>query len=110
LTAELEAERRQHGATREQSNAVSTELMTVKARAEAQAGMQLEQVERLKRVEADLAAARGAAATARGRGGAVALIEKVKTSQLAAVTCPSGRFSAGYSVACSESWRFDMFW
>ena len=65
LTAELEAERRQHGATREQSNAVSTELMTVKARAEAQAGVQLEQAERLKRVEADLVAARGAAATAR---------------------------------------------
>jgi colicin import membrane protein len=65
LTAEIEAERRQHEATREQSNAVSTELMTVKARAEAQAGVQLEQVERLKRVEADLAAARGAAATAR---------------------------------------------
>jgi hypothetical protein len=39
--------------------------VTVKARAEAQAGVQLEQVERLKRVEADLAAARGAAATAR---------------------------------------------
>jgi colicin import membrane protein len=65
LTAELEAERRQHGATREQSNAVSAELMTVKARAEAQAAVQLEQVERLKRVEADLAAARGAAAMAR---------------------------------------------
>jgi colicin import membrane protein len=65
LTAEIEAERRQHGVTREQSNAVSTELMTVKARAEAQAGVQLEQVERLKWVEADLAAARGAAATAR---------------------------------------------
>jgi chromosome segregation ATPase len=65
LTAELEAERHQHGATREQSNAVSTELMTVKARAEAQAEVQFEQVERLKRVEADLAAARGAAATAR---------------------------------------------
>jgi colicin import membrane protein len=65
LTAEIEVERRQHGATREQSNAVSTELMTVKARAEAQAGVQLEQAERLKRVESDLAAARGAAATAR---------------------------------------------
>jgi hypothetical protein len=31
LTAEIEAERRQHGATREQSNAVSAELMTGKA-------------------------------------------------------------------------------
>jgi tRNA A37 N6-isopentenylltransferase MiaA len=58
LRAGIEAERRQHGATREQSNAVSTELMTAKARAEAQAVVQLEQVERLKRVEADLAAAR----------------------------------------------------
>jgi hypothetical protein len=59
LTAEIEAERRQHGATREQSNAVSTELITVKARAEAQAGVELEQGERLKRAEADFAAARG---------------------------------------------------
>jgi colicin import membrane protein len=65
LTAEIEAERRQHGSTREQVNSVTTELVTVKARAEAQAGVQLEQAERLKRVEADLAAARGAAATAR---------------------------------------------
>jgi hypothetical protein len=65
LTAEIKTERRQNGATREQSNAVSTELMTVKARAEALAGVELEQVERLKRVGADLAAARGAAATAR---------------------------------------------
>jgi colicin import membrane protein len=65
LTVEIETERRQHGATRVQSNAVSTELMTVKARAEAQAGVQLEQVERLKRVEEDLTAARGAVATAR---------------------------------------------
>jgi hypothetical protein len=39
--------------------------MTVKARAEAQAGVQIEHVERLKRVESDLAAARGAEATAR---------------------------------------------
>jgi hypothetical protein len=45
LTADIEAERRQHGATREQPNAVSTELMTVKARAEAQAGVELEQGE-----------------------------------------------------------------
>jgi hypothetical protein len=58
---------RQHGATREQSNAVSAELelMSVKARAEAQAGVQLEQVERLKRVEAVFGAAQGAAATTR---------------------------------------------
>jgi hypothetical protein len=65
LTADIEAERRQHGATREQPNAVSTELMTVKARAEAQAGVELEQGEWLKRAQADLAAARGAAAKVR---------------------------------------------
>ena len=39
--------------------------MSVKARAEAQAGVQLEQVERLKRVEAVFGAAQGAAATTR---------------------------------------------
>ena len=44
---------------------MTTELVTVKARAEAQAGVQLEQGERLKRVEADLAAARSTAAAAR---------------------------------------------
>jgi chromosome segregation ATPase len=65
LTAEVEAERRQHGVTREHVTAVTTELVTVKARAEAQAGVQLEQGERLKRVEADLAAARSTAAAAR---------------------------------------------
>ena len=65
LTAEVEAERRQHGVTREHVTAVPTELVTVKARAEAQAGVQLEQGERLKRVEADLAAARSTAAAAR---------------------------------------------
>jgi chromosome segregation ATPase len=65
LTVELEAERRGHGVTREGLAAVSTELATVKARAEAQAQVQAEQVERLKRVEADLAQARGAAAAAR---------------------------------------------
>jgi hypothetical protein len=91
LTTEIEAERRQHGATREQSNAVSTELMTVKARAEAQAGVQLEQGERLKRVEADLAAARGAAAT--GRGGSVAR---------------SGRGAAGAAWAIDEGSQKSM--
>jgi hypothetical protein len=45
--------------------AVSTELVTVKARAEAQAGVQLEQGERLKRAEAELAQARAATAAAR---------------------------------------------
>ena len=67
LTAEVEAERRQHGVTREHVTAVTTELVTVKARAEAQAGVQLEQGERLKRVEADLAAARSTAAAATRR-------------------------------------------
>ncbi len=65
LTAELEAERGQHGRTRESLTAVSTELVTVKARAEAQAGVQADQLERLKRVEAELAQAREAAAAAR---------------------------------------------
>jgi chromosome segregation ATPase len=65
LTAELEAERGQHGRTRESLTAVSTELVTVKARAEAQAGVQADQVERLKRVEAELTQARESAAAAR---------------------------------------------
>jgi chromosome segregation protein len=65
LTAELEAERRIHGVTREGLAAASTELVTVKARAEAQAGVQVDQAERLKRVEAELAQARSAASAAR---------------------------------------------
>ena len=65
LTAELEAERRIHGVTREGLAAASTELVTVKARAEAQAGIQADQAERLKRVEAELAQARSAASSAR---------------------------------------------
>jgi colicin import membrane protein len=65
VTAELEAERRAHGVTRDGFAAASTELVTVKARAEAQAGVQVEQAERLKRVEAELTQARGAAAAAR---------------------------------------------
>jgi len=65
LTAEIEVERKQHGAVRIELNTVTTELVTVKARAEAQASVQLEQVERLKRVEAELTQARGAAAAAR---------------------------------------------
>ena len=65
LTAELEAERGQHGRTRESLTAVSTELVTVKARAEAQAGVQADPVERLKRVEAELTQARESAAAAR---------------------------------------------
>jgi colicin import membrane protein len=65
LTAELEAERGQHGSTRSRLETLSTELVTVKARAEAQAGVQVDQAERLKRMEADLSTARGAAAAAR---------------------------------------------
>jgi chromosome segregation ATPase len=65
LTAELEVERKQHGAVRIELNTVTTELVTVKARAEAQAGIQADQAERLKRVEAELAQARSAASAAR---------------------------------------------
>jgi colicin import membrane protein len=65
VTAELEAERKQHAATRGRLDTSSTELVTVKARAEAQASVQLDQAERLKRVEAELTQARGAAAAAR---------------------------------------------
>ncbi len=65
LTAELEAERQQHAATRGRLETSSTELVTVKARAEAQARVQADQAERLKRVEAELTQARGAAAAAR---------------------------------------------
>ena len=67
LTAEIEAERKQHGVTREGLAAASTELVTVKARAEAQAGVQIDQADRLKRVETELTQARGAAAVRRGR-------------------------------------------
>lgn len=56
--SELEAERGR-------LEALSTELVTVEARAEAQAGLQADQAERLKRMEAELAAARDAAAAAR---------------------------------------------
>jgi ribosomal protein L18 len=45
--------------------AVSTELVTVKARAEAQAGVQADQSERLRRVERELTKARESAAAAR---------------------------------------------
>jgi chromosome segregation ATPase len=65
LTAELDAERRQHTTSRDTVKAVSTELATVKARAEAQAAVQMDQAERLKRSEAELDTARGAAAAAR---------------------------------------------
>ena len=65
LTAELEAERKQHGLSRDGLAALSTELVTVKARGEAQAGVQEGQVVRLRTVEAELAQARAAAAAAR---------------------------------------------
>ncbi len=65
VAAELEAERQQHRQAREGLAAVSTELVTVKARAQAQGEVQLEQVERLKRVEAELTQARAATAAAR---------------------------------------------
>ncbi len=65
MTAELEAERRAHGVTRDGLAVASTELVTVKARAEAQVGVQESQAERLKRVEAELTQARGVAAAAR---------------------------------------------
>jgi colicin import membrane protein len=81
LTAELEAERRAHGVTREGLTAASTELVTVKARAEAQAGVQLEQVERLKRMEAELGTARGAAAAAREEAAKLAGQAEALTAQ-----------------------------
>jgi chromosome segregation ATPase len=65
LTAELEAERGQHQVTRGRVESLNTELVTVKARAEAQAGVQADQAERLKRLEAELTAARSAASAAR---------------------------------------------
>jgi len=65
VTADLEAERREHGVTREGLTAASTELVAVKARAEARGQVQADQAERLKRVEGELTQARGAAATAR---------------------------------------------
>ena len=63
--AELEAERKQHFATRGRIEALSTEFVTVKARAEAQAGVQVENTGRVKRVEAELASARSSEAKAR---------------------------------------------
>ena len=51
LTAALEAERGQQGVTRGRIEVLSTELVTVKAKAEAQAGVQGDQAERLKRLK-----------------------------------------------------------
>jgi colicin import membrane protein len=64
-TAETNRERQQYDTLRVRAEALAAELATVKARAEAHAGVQLEQVERLKRLEVELAQARNAAATAR---------------------------------------------
>jgi colicin import membrane protein len=83
LTAELEAERKQHGLARDRLAAVSTELVTVKARAEAQAGVQVDQAERLKRVEAELTQARGVAAAAREEAAKLAGQAEALSSQQA---------------------------
>jgi len=64
-TAVTNMERKQHDEVRARLEAVTAELVTVKARAEAQAGIQVDQAERLKRVEAELAQARSAASAAR---------------------------------------------
>ena len=64
-TAVTNMERKQHDEVRARLEAVTAELVTVKARAEAQAGIQVDQAERLKRVEAELAQARSAASSAR---------------------------------------------
>jgi colicin import membrane protein len=65
LTAELEAERRVHAKTRDSVTALTTELVTVKARFEAQAGVTDGQAVRLARVETELTQARETAAAAR---------------------------------------------
>jgi len=65
LTLELEAERKTLGVLRETLNALHLESATVKARLEAQASVQADQTERLKRLEGELAAERSAAAAAR---------------------------------------------
>jgi colicin import membrane protein len=81
VTAELEAERKQHAATRGRLDTSSTELVTVKARAEAQAGVQVEQADRLKRLEADLNQARAAAAAAREEAAKLAGQAEALTTQ-----------------------------
>jgi colicin import membrane protein len=65
LTAELEAERAVHAKTRDSVTALTTELVTVKARFEAQAGVTDGQAVRLARVETELTQARETAAAAR---------------------------------------------
>jgi chromosome segregation ATPase len=81
LTAELEAERGQHGVTRGRVESLTTELVTVKARAEAQAGVQAEQLERLKRLEGELTQARAAAAAAREEAAKLAGQTEALTAQ-----------------------------
>jgi chromosome segregation ATPase len=81
LTAELETERRQVGGMREALSAATTELVTVKARSEAQAGVQVEQAERLKRVEAELIQARSAASAAREEAARLAGQAEALTTQ-----------------------------
>jgi uncharacterized coiled-coil DUF342 family protein len=78
---ELEAERGGHAKTRDSVTALTTELVMVKARAEAQAGVQSEQAERLKRVEAELTQARAAAAAAREEVAKLAGQAEVLTAQ-----------------------------
>jgi chromosome segregation ATPase len=65
LTTELDAERKTLTVMRETVNALHTDLVTVKAKAEAQAGVQADQLERLQRLEAELVQARSAAGAAR---------------------------------------------
>jgi colicin import membrane protein len=65
LTAELEAERVVHAKTRDSVTALTTELVTIKARFEAQAGVTDGQAVRLARVETELTQARETAAAAR---------------------------------------------
>jgi chromosome segregation ATPase len=65
LTLELEAERKTLGVLRETLNALHLESATVKARLEAQASVQADQTERLKRLEGALVAERSTAAAAR---------------------------------------------
>ena len=60
---------------------MSTELVTVKARGEAQAGVQADQAERLKRAEAELTQARAATAAAREEAAKLAGQAEALTAQ-----------------------------
>jgi chromosome segregation ATPase len=92
VTAELEAERRVHGVTREGLTAASTELVTVKARAEAQGQVQADQAERLKRVEGELSQARESAAAAREEAAKLAgQAEAMKVQQAELMRVIEGR-------------------